>query len=211
MVDYSVSEWSVGDEPDGDNDIPCVRVADFDRTTFRVYGRVPTLRAIAPRHRIERTLRRGDLLLEKSGGGELQPVGAVVLYDADDEAVCSNFIAQMRVARGFHSRFLSYLHAALYSGGMNIRSIKQTTGIQNLDSQAYLDEMVPLPPLNEQTVVATFLDRETAKIDALIAKQRLIELLQEKREALISHVINRGMSRNAVEEQRHRGVGRHST
>ena len=102
---------------------------------------------------------------------------------------------QMRVARGFHSRFLSYLHAALYSGGINIRSIKQTTGIQNLDSQAYLDEMVPLPPLNEQTVVATFLDRETAKIDALIAKkQRLIELLQEKREALISHVINRGMS-----------------
>ena len=95
-------KWSItacqngvwGDEPDGDNDIPCVRVADFDRTTFRVYGRVPTLMRDCTRHRIERTLRRGDLLLEKSGGGELQPVGAVVLYDADDEAVCSNFIGK---------------------------------------------------------------------------------------------------------------------
>jgi type I restriction enzyme, S subunit len=55
-----------------------------------------------------------------------------------------------------------------------------------------------IPPLNEQEVIATFLDRETAKIDALIAEQqRLIELLQEKRQAVISHAVTKGLNPNA--------------
>ncbi|RLT11109.1 MAG: restriction endonuclease subunit S [Planctomycetota bacterium] len=49
---------------------------------------------------------------------------------------------------------------------------------------------VPLPPLPEQTAIASFLDAETSKIDALIAEQRrLIELLKEKRQALISAAV----------------------
>ncbi len=50
------------------------------------------------------------------------------------------------------------------------------------------------PPLPEQRAIATFLDRETAKIDALIEKkERLIELLQEKRTALITHAVTKGL------------------
>jgi type I restriction enzyme S subunit len=50
------------------------------------------------------------------------------------------------------------------------------------------------PPLPEQRAIATFLDRETARIDALVAKnERLIELLQEKRTALISRVVTKGL------------------
>ncbi len=57
---------------------------------------------------------------------------------------------------------------------------------------------VSSPPLEEQTTIANFLDRETAKIDMLIAKQeRLIELLQEKRQALISHAVTKGLDPNA--------------
>jgi len=51
-----------------------------------------------------------------------------------------------------------------------------------------------LPPLPEQCAIATFLDRETAKINALIAKkERLVELLQEKRAALISQAVTKGL------------------
>jgi type I restriction enzyme S subunit len=51
----------------------------------------------------------------------------------------------------------------------------------------------------EQTAIATFLDRETAKIDALIAEQqRLIELLQEKRQAVISHAVTKGLNPDAL-------------
>lgn len=55
-----------------------------------------------------------------------------------------------------------------------------------------------IPPLPEQTAIATFLDRETAKIDALIAEQRrLIELLKEKRQAVISHAVTKGLNPDA--------------
>ncbi|UPH91066.1 restriction endonuclease subunit S [Synechococcus sp. NB0720_010] len=57
---------------------------------------------------------------------------------------------------------------------------------------------IPLPPFSEQGQIANFLDRETAKIDALIAEQqRLIELLQEKRQAVISHAVTKGLNPNA--------------
>jgi len=56
---------------------------------------------------------------------------------------------------------------------------------------------VPLPRLSEQRAIATFLDRETARIDALIEKkERQIELLQEKRTALISHAVTKGLNPN---------------
>ena len=55
----------------------------------------------------------------------------------------------------------------------------------------------PLPPLSEQRAIAAFLYRETAKIDALVAKkERLIELLQEKRTALISKAVTKGLDPN---------------
>jgi len=55
-----------------------------------------------------------------------------------------------------------------------------------------------LPPLVEQTAIATFLDHETARIDALVAEQeRLIALLQEKRQAVISHAVTQGLNPDA--------------
>lgn len=57
---------------------------------------------------------------------------------------------------------------------------------------------IPIPPLPEQAAIATFLDRETAKIDALIEEQkRLIELLKEKRQAVISHAVTKGLNPDA--------------
>jgi type I restriction enzyme S subunit len=52
-----------------------------------------------------------------------------------------------------------------------------------------------IPPLDDQLAIATFLNHETAKFDALIAEQqRLIELLQEKRQAVISHAVTKGLN-----------------
>jgi type I restriction enzyme S subunit len=57
---------------------------------------------------------------------------------------------------------------------------------------------VPVPSLPEQTQIAAFLDRETAKIDELVAEQRrLMELLKEKRQAVISHAVTRGLNPHA--------------
>ena len=65
---------------------------------------------------------------------------------------------------------------------------------------------LPFPPSSEQAAIAAFLDRETAKIDALVAEQRrLIELLKEKRQAVISHAVTKGLEPERADEAlRHR-------
>ncbi|MBC2834490.1 restriction endonuclease subunit S [Gemmobacter straminiformis] len=73
-----------------------------------------------------------------------------------------------------------------------------TSGIRDGRNVSYEQfALVPLcfPPLPEQTAIAAFLDRETAKIDALVEEQRrLIDLLREKRQAVISHAVTRGLN-----------------
>ncbi len=60
------------------------------------------------------------------------------------------------------------------------------------------DFQLAIPPLAEQASIAEFLDRETAKIDALVGEQRrLIELLKEKRQAVISHAVTKGLNPHA--------------
>jgi type I restriction enzyme S subunit len=183
-----------GEEPNGVDDIVCVRVADFDRDNFLVADEPPTLRAIEPSQLKTRQLRKGDLLIEKSGGGEKQLVGCVVSFNHDFRAVCSNFVARMPIVPELPPRFWCYVHAALYAGKLNYPAIKQTTGIQNLDSSAYLDTPAPFPGISEQQSIAAFLDREMGRLDQLMAKKRqLIERLKEKRTALIARTVTRGL------------------
>lgn len=200
-------KWSIsgifngvwGDEPNVLEDIICVRVADFDRTRFKVVNDPPTIRAVEVKDRTNRVLQKGDLLIEKSGGGDNQPVGCVVHFDHDYDAVCSNFVGRMPISMGMHPRFWSYMHAFLYAGRLNIPAIKQTTGIQNLDTDVYFNLKVPFPPFSEQCIIADYLDHQTTKIDALIAaKEQLLELLAEKRRALITHAVTRGINPNAT-------------
>jgi type I restriction enzyme, S subunit len=188
-----------GDEPQEDEtDIACVRVADFDRNKLEVKPQIPTIRSVTEKERNGRLLRRGDLLLEKSGGGELQPVGQVVMYQLDVPAVCSNFVSRVILKPSMSSGYWKYVHNAAYSVGVNLGSINQTSGIQNLDQDRYFNESAPFPPQPEQSAIAAFLDRETAKIDTLIAEQeKLIDLLAEKRQATISHAVTKGLNPNA--------------
>ena len=94
------------------------------------------------------------------------------------------------------SSFLAACIAAAYFARLNLRrSIEHGF---NIDASFLKRSSVPVPPLDEQRAIADFLDRETSKIDALVAKkERLIELLQEKRTALITHAVTKGLDPNA--------------
>jgi type I restriction enzyme S subunit len=179
-----------GTDPDGKSDITCVRVADFDRNNLRVTLMRKTTRAIPEGARGKRMLKPGDLLLEKSGGGDKQPVGVVVIYEEKEPAVCSNFVARMPIADGHHSGFINYLHCALYARRINVPSIKQTTGIQNLDWKSYLSEMVAFPPVAEQRAISEFLDFERERFaDTICRLEREIDLLREYRTRLVADVV----------------------
>jgi len=73
-----------------------------------------------------------------------------------------------------------------------------TTGLANLNGGIIGELLLALPPYKEQASIVAFLDRETTKIDALVAEQeKLIALLAEKRQATICHAVTRGLNPDA--------------
>ena len=196
LVPFSLNGiW--GDEPKNEeHDVVCIRVADFDMDSLSVSTLKLTLRNIDIQKNKARLLEENDLLIEKSGGGEKTPVGRVIQNSLSQTAVSSNFIGKLILNRYLaFSRYLTYLFFSLYSIGINTRSIKQTTGIQNLDLDSYLDELTGVPPLEEQKAIAAYLDRKTAEIDELIAqKERLIALYEEEKTAIINEAVTKGIN-----------------
>ena len=180
-----------GADPDGgEEDLRCVRVADFDRPQQRIHDDAHTLRKLSTSERAGRVLRNGDLLLEKSGGGEKSPVGFVVLYDRDEPAVCSNFVARVELRAGMDPKYWTYTHGAMYRLRVTEKSLKQSTGIQNLDQSAYFNEYVAVPPYREQCAISKHVERRTAEIEAAISvARRSVELARERRAALITAAV----------------------
>jgi type I restriction enzyme S subunit len=73
----------------------------------------------------------------------------------------------------------------------------QDTGVPGLSREYAYNKYVPVPTVNEQVAIANFLDQKTAEIDGLIAdKEKLIELLQEKRQAVITEAVTKGLNPN---------------
>ncbi|MBC7293421.1 MAG: restriction endonuclease subunit S [Thermoleophilia bacterium] len=100
----------------------------------------------------------------------------------------------IRPSSGLHADFLAYLTFSQPFRGFGQVEMKGAAGQQRVPEDFIKNFRVPLPPLPEQRAIAAFLDRETAKIDALVAKkERLIELLQEKRTALITQAVTKGL------------------
>jgi type I restriction enzyme S subunit len=104
----------------------------------------------------------------------------------------------LKPARSLIGRFWNYL---LKSRGHIDALQSMTDGIRDGKSISFGQFgqfPVPQVPPAEQTAIAAFLDRETAKIDALVAEQRrLMELLKEKRQAVISHAVTKGLNLDA--------------
>ncbi|MFY9811158.1 restriction endonuclease subunit S [Aquabacterium sp.] len=191
-----------GDEPieDGPN-IVVVRVADFDKKNRCVALEKPTFRHIAPDKLHTRLLRKGDLLIEKSGGGPTTPVGNVVMFDAEVPAICSNFVARMPVTEGNDPAFVCLLFQALYAVGRNVPHIKQTSGIQNLDATSYLSQTVPVPPLKEQQELAKRVLCTFEAMESLgHASVALVERLREYRSSLISAAVTGQLDISSLRE-----------
>lgn len=181
--------WGDG-EATQDDGVLCVRVADFVYRNLTLKKEGYTFRDIAKNHLAAKKLHEGDLLLEKSGGGEKTPVGRIVQFTLNVTAVNSNFIETLRLDKKVDSSYFTYLNRGMYVLGVNKKYIKQTTGIQNLDIKAYLSESIPVPEVNEQKRITEFLDKKSQEIDRAIRKiQKSINLIQEYRSSLISHVV----------------------
>jgi type I restriction enzyme, S subunit len=113
------------------------------------------------------------------------PIGSIGITR---QSACTNQGCKSLVNRGgYNSQLLAYVLAAA-NGELNIRG-KGTTFLE-LSGDELGRFSIPTPPISEQQQITAFLDHETTKIDALVEEQRLlIELLKEKRQALISAAV----------------------
>jgi type I restriction enzyme S subunit len=181
-----------GSEPkNNDDDVYCIRVADIDALTYGISEQKLTIRNISKEDQCNRLLKKGDLIIEKSGGGELSPVGRIVIFNLDHKAVTSNFMARLNIVKEVDSEYLYFLFSSLYSQRKNIPAIKATTGIQNIDLYEYLQIKVGVPQSNlEQQEIIKHIKTETKTLDIAISKaEREIELIKEYREAMIAEAV----------------------
>lgn len=94
---------------------------------------------------------------------------------------------------------LSWLKYSLLT--LRLDEASKDSAVPGLGREDAYNRRIPVPPLSEQTAIADFLDRETGRIDTLIEKKRrLIVLLREKRSALISRTVTRGLPAEAARE-----------
>lgn len=81
---------------------------------------------------------------------------------------------------------------------LRLQWMNEGATVESFDMPRIATFRMPLPSIAEQTAIAAFLDRETAKIDGLVGEQRrLIALLKEKRQAVISHAVTKGLNPHA--------------
>ncbi|HMN12883.1 MAG TPA: restriction endonuclease subunit S [Bellilinea sp.] len=103
----------------------------------------------------------------------------------------------LRSLPGTDAKFLFYLTVSEPFRNLGTATMYGAAGQKRVSDDFIRDFIIAFPPLPEQRTIAAFLDRETARIDRLIAaKERLITLLEEKRVALISHAVTKGLAPN---------------
>ena len=185
-----------GDEPTGENnDRICMRVADFDFEygIFKHQAEAMYTKRKYSASQIEKlTLAQGDILVEKSGGGEKTPVGRAVLFDLEVPALYANFMDRIRVDSDVVlPAFFEYYWQAMYYLAITKIYIKQTTGIQNLNISSLLEkEGIVFPDLLEQNQIVQYLNDFTDKVRDLISeKESLISDLEVYKRALIYETV----------------------
>ena len=143
--------------------------------------------------RARRIVRQGDIIIS-TVRTYLKAIARIESTDAN--LIASTGFAVIR-PRDLDDGFGAYaLSAPYFVESVVAHSVGVSYPAINASELVCLD--VAYPPIPEQRAIAGFLDRETARIDALVAKkERLIELLQEKRTALISQTVTHGLDPNA--------------
>lgn len=139
----------------------------------------------------------GDLLMAGLGDAN-NPLGrSCVAPESIGHAIVKADCYRFRLNARAVSEFVALALSATSRGECGFLAAGATRDRLNLTLASA--RQVPLPPLAEQSIVAAALGREAARIDALIAKKtRFIDLLKEKREALITHAVTKGLNPNVT-------------
>ena len=179
-------EW--GNNCEGENGIPVLRTTNFTDTGNINFANV-LLRDIPPKDLSKKFLRKGDIIIEKSGGSDTKPVGRVVYFDSEESKyLINNFTAILRVkdCTKWYPRYVFYALFANYSFGGTKQYENRTTGLHNLKLDQYINAFnIPDIDLPAQRCIAATLDKVSegielcrkmmAELDVMV-KSRFVEM-----------------------------------
>ena len=158
-----------------------------------------------------RKLQRGDLIVEKSGGSEKQPVGRTILFDLEGEYSVSNFTSILRIKDKtsilptFLYKYLLYIYKEGYTKEMQ----NATTGIHNIIYDKFLSIPIPILSLSEQERIVALLDDQFAKIDTL--KANAASQLQAAKDLFQSALKEMLTPKEGWEEKELKSIGKTQT
>ena len=179
-------EW--GNDDNTGTGIPVLRTTNFTNEGVINYSNVVT-RDIAKKDLSQKYLQPGDIIIEKSGGSDKQPVGRVVYFDGEPNFyLFNNFTGCLRVCNKdvWYPRYVFYALYGNYINGGTRRYENKTTGLHNLKTDQYVQDFaIQEQPIEYQQKVVAKLDKVTelialrkeqlAKLDQLV-KSRFIEM-----------------------------------
>ena len=179
-------EW--GQDDDTGTGIPVLRTTNFTNEGFVNYKNVVT-RSISKKNIAEKYLRHGDVIIEKSGGSDKQPVGRVIFFEGEENKyLFNNFTGLLRVQNPeeWLPKYVFYALYAYYRNGGTRAFENRTTGLHNLQVDNYV-KSVDIPKLSyrkQQHIcetldhvrdVVAYREQQLTKLDKLI-KARFVEM-----------------------------------
>ena len=205
IVDYRGGLWE-GKKP------PFVRVgvirnANFTKKFTLSFDNVAYLN-VEEKQYLSRKMEFGDIIIEKSGGGENQPVGRPVLFlKTEGDFSFSNFTQMIRIANkeSVLPSFLQQVLVAFYVSGVTLNLQSNTTNLRNLDFKGYLDLLVPIPPLSIQKEIVEKIEELLPLIDeydeAAVELETLNKILPDKlRKSVLQEAIHGTLVPNDIPE-----------
>ena len=191
---------SYGEEESSlDIDLPVATTAQIDQDGNFDVEKMP-VRSFSYKDVIRYGCNDGDILIVKSSGSATNIISgkAGIVDTHTPKFIFSNFLLRIIPDSKIVNNRLIYSILISNLTRERIKCMVSSTTYPNLKVDEYTSALIALPPLSEQEAIAAYLDAETAKIDALVAEQRqLVEVLKEKRQALISHTVTKGLDPSA--------------
>lgn len=185
LVHNDAGDW--GTDPDV-NAIGIIRSTNFNNNGKLDLSDI-AYRTLSPQKLEEKELNTSDILIERSGGSDTQPVGRVGFITdtiAKGHYAFANFIQRITLDDTVDAKFVYYCLQQLYEMGITASMQFQTTGIRNLDWKFYLKTILPKPDKAEQTAIANIL----SKVDEAIASvQNSIAAAERLKKSLMQNLL----------------------